>query len=199
MGLPYAESWWGENSTRLCRGSFEPPNPRYLSAYGYPSCAVGVSIIDPIGHWTRGGCYNLSESPNANTFHLQKNNADFSVSCMCSILNPTDFGILYCYYGEPYYYYHTPQPSSFVKKSKKEGQKVLDVCPEGSRACKVTDEYGLSYECIDIDNALESCGGCAHGDFEDSRLYNHNAGIDCTSLSGVSLCVECLVTGEYAK
>ncbi|WWD10338.1 hypothetical protein V865_008473 [Kwoniella europaea PYCC6329] len=133
----------------IARGSFEAPDPQYLSAYGYPACAVGVSFLDPIGHWTWGGCYNLSESPDANTF-VWSPAADFGECLNQCRSSPIAFAR----------YNADLSPSSFVKRSRKEGQRVLDLCPEGSRACEVPDGEGLRCECIDIDNDLESCGGC---------------------------------------
>ncbi|WVW83322.1 hypothetical protein I302_105341 [Kwoniella bestiolae CBS 10118] len=209
IGVPYADEWSvRENGTTMyyCRARYDAPDPRYLSAIGRSDCKVDTQIINPPGEWTWGGCYNISQSPDSSSFDwfpvadfrecltrctpypqaYSKYNSDFTVSCLCSTIWP-DVDILDCYYDEPFFHYHTVQPSSFAKRrSNREGQHVLDLCPAGSRACSVPESDGESYECIDIDIDFESCGGCAHGDFGPDSLHNTTAGVDCTALPGVS-------------
>ncbi|CAK5261866.1 unnamed protein product [Mycena citricolor] len=60
-------------------------------------------------------------------------------------------------------------------------------CFRGQRACRVPGRSLGSWECIDIQSDLESCGGCSYG----------GSGTDCTSLAGVAdvACVqgECVI------
>lgn len=55
-------------------------------------------------------------------------------------------------------------------------------CPEGFTGCSIPDS--TQYECIDTKTELESCGGCVHGAFGNSTS---SAGVDCTTLRGVSI------------
>ncbi|WVF65359.1 hypothetical protein IAT40_000086 [Kwoniella sp. CBS 6097] len=58
-------------------------------------------------------------------------------------------------------------------------------CPQGAKACSV-DGNPDTYECVDIETELESCGGCLYGEFQ-STAVNATAGVDCTALPGVAL------------
>ncbi|WVQ70288.1 uncharacterized protein L199_008514 [Kwoniella botswanensis] len=55
----------------------------------------------------------------------------------------------------------------------------------GRTAFLLGEDNILSYECIDTFSELESCGGCAYGEFT-SEGAKPSPGIDCTSLLGVS-------------
>lgn len=72
-------------------------------------------------------------------------------------------------------------PSQGVKKR---DSYVLsdDLCPRGLTLCGVSSSsYSkTSWECLDTQNGLESCGGCAVG------ILGHPAsGMDCTAIEGV--------------
>ncbi|WVW83491.1 hypothetical protein I302_105512 [Kwoniella bestiolae CBS 10118] len=56
-------------------------------------------------------------------------------------------------------------------------------CPRGMRPC-MTELTSQSYECIDTDWELESCGGCINGAMND---VNRTSGMDCTTMPGVSV------------
>ncbi|WVW83326.1 hypothetical protein I302_105345 [Kwoniella bestiolae CBS 10118] len=88
----------------------------------------------------------------------------------------------------------TVLPSGFVGKRRiDDGGQEEDLCPEGSRACKVGPGVAsqLDYECIATDEELESCGGCLFGDMipggklSDLGEVSNAAGTDCTQIAGV--------------
>ncbi|WWD10346.1 hypothetical protein V865_008481 [Kwoniella europaea PYCC6329] len=86
------------------------------------------------------------------------------------------------------------QPSNVVRRKARERRKVevkevkWTLCPDGKKACNIMDGKGLSYECIDPDTELESCGGCLHGEFSTHRneIEGLASGVDCTILPGTS-------------
>ncbi|KAK6902736.1 hypothetical protein I203_107995 [Kwoniella mangroviensis CBS 8507] len=96
-------------------------------------------------------------------------------------------------------------PSGWVRRQLKErlareaGQKALAVCPKDMTACQTSSEDDSSFECLDVQSELESCGGCIYGSF--GHGGNSSWGIDCLSLPGVSregvtcLLGECLAFG----
>ncbi|KAL1413824.1 hypothetical protein Q8F55_001608 [Vanrija albida] len=55
------------------------------------------------------------------------------------------------------------------------------LCPGGRSACRVPGSN--DYECIDTTSELESCGGCAYGDFVGNGTLA--TGTDCTAIPGV--------------
>ncbi|WVR09676.1 hypothetical protein IAU60_006751 [Kwoniella sp. DSM 27419] len=81
-------------------------------------------------------------------------------------------------------------PTGFVKRAEREKKRLQEVerelhqfCPAGLTACKVPGD-DLAYECISVDDELESCGGCLNGYFDSA--ITEIAGTDCTTLFGVS-------------
>ncbi|WWC85457.1 uncharacterized protein L201_000320 [Kwoniella dendrophila CBS 6074] len=75
-----------------------------------------------------------------------------------------------------------------IEKLRRKLNKKRNVnCPKGLTACSIPG-INDSYECIDTQFELESCGGCVNGKFgEDNNNHNVSTGIDCTSLPGVAL------------
>ncbi|OCF55219.1 hypothetical protein L486_07332 [Kwoniella mangroviensis CBS 10435] len=96
-------------------------------------------------------------------------------------------------------------PSGWIRRQLKErlareaGQKALAVCPKDMTACQTSSEDDSSFECLDVQSELESCGGCIYGSF--GHGGNSSWGIYCLSLPGVSregvtcLLGECLAFG----
>ncbi|WVQ98157.1 hypothetical protein IAU59_005279 [Kwoniella sp. CBS 9459] len=77
--------------------------------------------------------------------------------------------------------------SGFVKRQLRErlrmsAKKRYATCPQPLTACNVAGVRN-SFECINTDEELESCGGCVTGDFNDA--YAPAAGVDCTALPGI--------------
>jgi len=67
-------------------------------------------------------------------------------------------------------------------------------CSSGMEACPIIGRSSQSWECVDTQYDLESCGGCI---VASHPAYNKKEGIDCTAIHGVSdvSCVsgKCLV------
>ncbi|KAL7422349.1 hypothetical protein Q5752_002995 [Cryptotrichosporon argae] len=92
------------------------------------------------------------------------------------------------------------QPSAWAKRQARErlarrraGLVARDaLCPGAASACKVPGIVG-SYECVDTQTELESCGGCTYGSFTDSSATK---GVDCTKLAGVSSGSVTCVSGQ---
>ncbi|KAF8063370.1 hypothetical protein FPV67DRAFT_1672398 [Lyophyllum atratum] len=83
-------------------------------------------------------------------------------------------------------------PSGYVKRDLHYGTDKQ--CPKGLSACGVLGRSAKSWECLNTQTDLESCGGCI------IPLYNGQVGpegVDCTAIAGVSdvSCVKggCLV------
>jgi len=72
---------------------------------------------------------------------------------------------------------HHPKPSGHSwKRTPEKRSSDLLLCPMGLTACPITSMSGptTDFECLDVANELESCGGCA----------SIGKGQDCTSLQG---------------
>lgn len=63
---------------------------------------------------------------------------------------------------------------------------ALGDCPAGLTACRVPGGAS-SFECIDTQTELESCGGCSNGYYDDKKNLNATVGIDCSAINGVAL------------
>nr|XP_018264050.1 uncharacterized protein I303_03928 [Kwoniella dejecticola CBS 10117]OBR86208.1 hypothetical protein I303_03928 [Kwoniella dejecticola CBS 10117] len=68
------------------------------------------------------------------------------------------------------YKFWETQPSGIARRQARakrllEERKDTSLCPGGKTACNILDGDGLSFECIDTDAELESCGGCLYGEF----------------------------------
>ena len=80
-------------------------------------------------------------------------------------------------------------PSSGAQKRSPPQRKRPQKCPKGYATCPV---YGMlygagytrSFECVDIQNDLESCGGCVDGDSWNGEK-NGSGGRDCSAIPNV--------------
>ncbi|WWD06547.1 hypothetical protein V865_004639 [Kwoniella europaea PYCC6329] len=82
---------------------------------------------------------------------------------------------------------NTVVSSQFAKRQLKERllQAKIEkqaLCPKPLTACKVNGVPD-SFECLDTTSELESCGGCANGNFNANET---SFGVDCTQLIGVA-------------
>ncbi|KAK4689182.1 hypothetical protein P7C73_g941, partial [Tremellales sp. Uapishka_1] len=112
------------------------------------------------------------------------------VACVCS----NDFdgaSIVECDVNK-YYKYQQAAPSTGSASSKRQLKQRLElvqekiaqaICPDSMTACVLPGAPG-AFECIDVNEELESCGGCMYGQIANS---NGTQGVDCHSLPGVSL------------
>ncbi|WVQ98931.1 hypothetical protein IAU59_006063 [Kwoniella sp. CBS 9459] len=85
-------------------------------------------------------------------------------------------------------YYHDPiaQASQLTRRKLRErlsesSRQAAD-CPAGLTACVVAG-YSDSFECIDTNAEIESCGGCINGLF---GMGNFTSGTDCTAIPGIA-------------
>ncbi|OCF30888.1 hypothetical protein I317_01612 [Kwoniella heveanensis CBS 569] len=74
-------------------------------------------------------------------------------------------------------------PTGFVKRQQRDQKRLEEIekfenrfCPAGLKACKVPGD-DFAFECLNVDDELESCGGCLHGEYE-SDLTNSVSGIE---------------------
>ncbi|WVW83325.1 hypothetical protein I302_105344 [Kwoniella bestiolae CBS 10118] len=80
-------------------------------------------------------------------------------------------------------------PSGWVRRQMKErlkreaGQKALAICPKGLTACRTSEDDQFSFECLDTQSELESCGGCMDGQVGQSD-NSTRTGNNCLSMSG---------------
>ncbi|WWC86252.1 uncharacterized protein L201_001125 [Kwoniella dendrophila CBS 6074] len=96
-------------------------------------------------------------------------------------------------------YFHPPDAtiSNLAKRSKDDQKRRLSQheqhisnnhwCPKGLTACQLQNDP-TSFECIDTNSELESCGGCLHGDYHPPGYQNMtvSAGKDCSAVQGVA-------------
>lgn len=77
-----------------------------------------------------------------------------------------------------------------------------EVCPGSLSSCLVnvpTVHSGVSFECIDTQAELESCGGCVNGYYSRQFVIGQNitfSGVDCTSMEGVTFGAVSCVSGQ---
>ncbi|KAK8853480.1 hypothetical protein IAR55_004187 [Kwoniella newhampshirensis] len=80
-------------------------------------------------------------------------------------------------------------PTGFVRRQMEEKRRKEEKakrenrwCPAGLTACKVPGDE-LAFECLDVADELESCGGCMNGDFGSDKI---SFGVDCSALPGIA-------------
>ncbi|WWD20991.1 hypothetical protein CI109_105472 [Kwoniella shandongensis] len=112
------------------------------------------------------------------------------LQCYCTPQDAQFTNPSQCTAGRFFIYTHpagTSVNSQFAKRQLRE-RLVMEknskrgVCPTPLTACKVNNVLE-SFECINTNEELESCGGCISGDFND---LNASVGVDCTTLPGVA-------------
>ncbi|WVF72444.1 hypothetical protein IAT40_007259 [Kwoniella sp. CBS 6097] len=166
-----------------------------------------VQVFIEMPSWDYVNCYEFDAPPGiweddrpasceihcfGNQFMLRKYFFEGDVLCTCvdsseywQGLSPSN-----CEFTTSWYVYkHIPLPSSAAKRHQRRNarQSTMTLCPEGFKACNIFDGQGLSYECLDVQQELESCGGCLHGEIQ---LGGHHVagvsahGVDCTMLPG---------------
>ncbi|WWC87273.1 uncharacterized protein L201_002161 [Kwoniella dendrophila CBS 6074] len=79
--------------------------------------------------------------------------------------------------------------SQAKKRQARDRRSPRTFCPKGLKACRIPGDVD-SWECIDPETELESCGGCRYGEYGNVGNINvgkNVAGIDCSVHPGVSL------------
>ncbi|WWC87274.1 uncharacterized protein L201_002162 [Kwoniella dendrophila CBS 6074] len=116
-----------------------------------------------------------------------------SYGCVCDPSGQVTTGL--CGVGQFYGFIHSASASA-AGQARKRQEKVLKAqderrrksfCPKNMKAC-IIPGVDNSWECIDPDSELESCGGCKYGEYTSTGELNRTAtGIDCSSHPGAAL------------
>ncbi|WWC62759.1 uncharacterized protein I303_105356 [Kwoniella dejecticola CBS 10117] len=72
--------------------------------------------------------------------------------------------------------------SSPASVEERDNSSAAASCPQPLKACQVSGD-ATAYQCIDPQFALNSCGGCIHGNFGGSSSAS---AVDCTKIEGVA-------------
>ncbi|WWC59076.1 uncharacterized protein I303_101623 [Kwoniella dejecticola CBS 10117] len=112
--------------------------------------------------------------------------------CVCDPSGPVTTGV--CGYGQFYGFSHSASASQNAQSRKRQqlllkaqDRKGRTYCPNKMKACVIPGS-DASWECIDPQTELESCGGCAYGEYTSSGAVNATTtGVDCTRAPGVLL------------
>ncbi|WWC69639.1 uncharacterized protein I206_103582 [Kwoniella pini CBS 10737] len=201
----------------FCLCTNDPPDPYWLlgDCNGEDSVIITVPYKRDHGFDLYGGCHDkssvISSTPVdsalacwdlCNTYPFAGVTYNISTTpytplCNCYETNnypeftSPGYG---CYYEAFFPYFHTVQPSAVIRRRMRAKQDFLSghdlsLCPSGMTACKVLHGESTAYECLDIQEELESCGGCRYGEFPSHGDVKGTKGLfrDCTSIIGVQL------------
>ncbi|WRT65152.1 uncharacterized protein IL334_002094 [Kwoniella shivajii] len=109
--------------------------------------------------------------------------------CVCDPSGPGASGV--CGIGQFYKYTHSATASQNAQSRKREMQRVAEAerrksfCPKKMTSCVIPGVED-SWECVDPESDLESCGGCTHGEYTAFGPVNSTStGLDCTNMPGV--------------
>ncbi|WWC67561.1 uncharacterized protein I206_101470 [Kwoniella pini CBS 10737] len=109
--------------------------------------------------------------------------------CVCDYSGSGTAGT--CGILEFYRYTHSATASQNAQARKREVESLAvkesgkSFCPKQMISCRVPGVED-SWECVDPQADLESCGGCTSGEYKDSGFINFTAtGQDCTDMPGV--------------
>ncbi|WVW79141.1 hypothetical protein I302_101107 [Kwoniella bestiolae CBS 10118] len=171
------------------------------STYEFDGCftAIGTQDGAPAGVYTAPDqaspedCLQVCASYEVAAFTPGTGPEENAYSCTCGPMSAfTNTGQNTCGYGDYFVYDHKAGrsvSSDFAKRQMKEtlvrarNGKKRALCPAGLTACKVSQYESDSFECIDTTSELESCGGCAHGEFNNPA---GPLGVDCSALPGLA-------------
>ncbi|WWC61324.1 uncharacterized protein I303_103905 [Kwoniella dejecticola CBS 10117] len=133
---------------------------------------------------------------------------DSRIYCTCSVAQPDPDDLqTVCGIGDWFTYSESIDalPSAIISRKRQGGFKArrtrMSLCPEGYRACKITLGRGMEYECIDVTQELESCGGCFFGQvtIDPNRIattLEGNIGKDCSKMEGIRQDGVTCISGE---
>ncbi|WVW79140.1 hypothetical protein I302_101106 [Kwoniella bestiolae CBS 10118] len=170
------------------------------SSYNFQSCVLQNSLYDPeIGPPEDAFIPGLVDTPEECLFacrpyelaSFQPDPMANQYNCLCGSKNEFNTeSTSTCQPNAIFLYTHTANTvvsSQFAKRQMKERLIRLQnernaLCPKPLTACKVNG-VADSFECIDTLSELESCGGCANGNFNANET---SFGVDCTQLIGVA-------------
>ncbi|WVQ76663.1 hypothetical protein IAR50_006337 [Cryptococcus sp. DSM 104548] len=169
---------------------------RTSTTFTYQGCAVGADI------GLLGGTAVTVSSPAACFTHCASYpNAYYTpllatYSCSCGDIT-LEISFVACTTGLYYVFSHPAAAAASgltrrkrhlereerVKRSQMIRERGWD-CPKGMRACNVKG-VADTWECIDPKSDLETCGGCAYGDYIKGHNNTESTGMDCTAVPGV--------------
>ncbi|OCF35266.1 hypothetical protein I316_02812 [Kwoniella heveanensis BCC8398] len=186
-GGPGIDEWCAcsDDSPRLV---YETGNQRTCDAGASSPSDVAVQVNDP--NWIYLGCYDF-EGPAGyitdeawtpcnslcgdHRYMLHTFTDSGSDICACVDDNHLWAGLPRsncAHLTDQYVYERINRPSAVVRREARvEAERIAressrSLCPSGIAACNIVDSEGLSYECLDTQRELESCGGCLHGGFK---------------------------------
>ncbi|WWD18323.1 hypothetical protein CI109_102773 [Kwoniella shandongensis] len=204
--FPY--TFWSDGALTQCYCAIEgpvSPASTYQDAYDRAQCISSFNYnVNFIGlDYGFDYCLNPQEfgegatgfSQLSDAFNACKNvqytvaipvSGGYAVYCLES---EDEIGIAKCSSTSAYSFSHAiaVSPSGIPGRKRREllrrARLVPEFCPKGLTPCAVAGSD--SYECIDTNLELESCGGCTNGLYQD---YSHNAtiGVDCSTIPGVA-------------
>ncbi|EJT99481.1 hypothetical protein DACRYDRAFT_101185 [Dacryopinax primogenitus] len=167
-------------------------NNHYCSPGNYwqPFFGTGFCLTCSSGSWCPGGTNAPENDCPAGTANSRQGSTSSTACSTCSAGYYSSSGASDCTKcpngqtsspgSSQCYSINSHRPRSL--KSRRGGAE----CKQGFESCPVLSGRG-GLECVDVQNDLESCGGCVGYD-------NEGTGVDCTAISGVSS-VQC-VAGE---
>ncbi|WVF70003.1 hypothetical protein IAT40_004789 [Kwoniella sp. CBS 6097] len=147
---------------------------------------------------TAQDCFQHCVASTQATFMVNRGASPQNFRCWCSPLS--NAGAISSS-GDAYFVYNHAagaygnEASTFVKRQMRERLEIareralLAVCPSHLTACKVSSSDEYSFECIDTQSELESCGGCTFGEFNNATAP---LGQDCNTIGSVMGASTCL-------
>ncbi|KAI9632781.1 uncharacterized protein MKK02DRAFT_41092 [Dioszegia hungarica] len=176
-------SEWQSDSV-ACNSEYAATRPR-----------TSVEIVPSLGE-----CFRLCVTYPAMVVVPSPRTGGFSCQCAQAILDPVaatcqqDTGFAYrrsAAAAASGVYRRSLKDTASRKLAARQNHKY---CPASLQPCRISGSNPDAYECMDTQYELESCGGCAMGEFGSSGNSTATAaGIDCTRLTGVPMgAVSCL-------
>ncbi|WVQ98499.1 hypothetical protein IAU59_005625 [Kwoniella sp. CBS 9459] len=181
-----------------CVPGFTSPGDVAVSADAPGWHEVGCfPVFVPQGNATFTDFFGCTNHCGNHQYSIQVYRADNPViDCQCRDNDDPWSGMapsLNCAQGDWRVYLNTAQPSAFVRRQQK--QRLLltqaattGLCPQGLNACMVSKDPSSGFECINVEEELESCGGCMFQPADrdaSSKVGSEQQGVNCLSLPGV--------------
>ncbi|OXG73893.1 delayed-type hypersensitivity antigen [Cryptococcus neoformans var. grubii Br795] len=180
------------------------------STFSYTGCYASSSLLSALVNTVTGvlgttvssppACFQMCADTRAayyTPYLLGLSTLTPRYGCVCGDETIVSGAPTLCGLGQFYAYSHSvaAAASAFPKRKRAHerilAQKRSEVikernwdCPTGMRACNI-DGVANSWECIDPNTELESCGGCRYGDYSANGNSSEPMGADCTALPGV--------------
>ncbi|ODN75224.1 hypothetical protein L202_06420 [Cryptococcus amylolentus CBS 6039] len=183
-------------TTTTCTAGSEAAVYRTSSSFTFKGCSSGTGIISSTSGTVASPDACLTKcAAYANAFYTP-NIFGSGYTCACGSGTLTTSSDR-CTTSNYYTFSHTAVATAsglakkkrgFEKQERMRRSQVIRErgwdCPRGMKACNV---MGVSdaWECVDPEADLESCGGCAHGDYVKGANSTAATGVNCSSLPGL--------------